>query len=273
MTDGPDASEPSGTLTPEATERLAQMTWNAWQNHEQLPRPDKTIWPNTIADGYAVQDALARISGLHAIGWKVGATSDTARRALSLAEPVSGRLFGPFRHDSPAIIDARTATLRAVEPEVAFRMGRDLPEREDPYSTADVTDAIAWAQPALEIPDTRWQDWENLGAPGFVADDAAAGFLVLGAEVEDWRDLDFAALPATLVINRETVEIGRGANVMGSPLNVIAWLANHLAQRGTHLRAGDLVTTGTCTPIGFAAPGDAVTADFGVFGQATAQFE
>lgn len=273
MTSSADGHEQTASLSQEAIERVAQMVWDAWQAHVTLPRPDTALWPNTVADGYAIQDALARISGLHSIGWKIGATNPSAQEHLSLSGPLSGRLFAPFRHDSPAVIDSHTALLRALEPEIAFRMGRDLPKRDRPYDATDVTEAIAWAQPALEIPDSRWRDWHTLGAPAFIADNAAAGFLVLGPEVETWRDYDLAKLEAKLVVNGETVETGSGANVMGNPLNVVAWLANHLIDRNTHLRTGDLVTTGTCTRIRHASPGDDVVADFGDFGQASACFD
>jgi len=273
MTDFPNGPGSAATLSHEIVEQIAENIWSAWQAHQLLPRPDASMWPSTITDGYAIQDALARLSGLHRIGWKIGATNRAAQEQLSLPGPLSGRLFAPFRYDSPAVIDSRTSALRALEPEIAFRMGRDLPRRDQPYTPADVTEAIAWAQPALEIPDTRWRDWESLGAPAFIADNAAAGFLVLGAEVEDWRDVDLAALEARLVINGETAETGRGANVMDGPLNVLAWLANHLIDRGKQLNAGDLVTTGTCTRIRFAKPGDEIVADFGDFGSASARFE
>jgi 2-keto-4-pentenoate hydratase len=237
MTSSANGPEQTASLSQEAIERLARMIWDAWQAHVTLPRPDAALWPNTVADGYAIQDALARISGLHSIGWKIGATNQSAQEHLSLSGPLSGRLFAPFRHDSPAMIDSHTALLRALEPEIAFRMGRDLPKRARPYNAADVTEAIAWAQPALEIPDSR------------------------------------DAIVAKLVINGETVETGRGADVMGGPLNVVAWLANHLIDRNTHLKTGDLVSTGTCTRIRHAARGDDVVADFGDFGQASTHFD
>lgn len=269
-TNGPAQTAP---LSQETITRVAQMVWDAWQNHKVLPRPDAALWPTTVTDGYAIQDALARISGLHRVGWKIGATNRAAQEQLSLPGPLSGRLFAPFRHDSPAVINSGTAVLRALEPEIAFRLGRDLPARDRPYEPANITEAIAWAQPALEIPDSRWRDWESVGAPAFIADNAAAGFIVLGPEVEDWRDIDLAAVEAHLVINGETAETGAGANVMDGPLSVLTWLANHLIDRDMHLKAGDLVTTGTCTPIRFAAPGDEVIADFGSFGRAVARFE
>jgi len=65
---------------------------------------------------------------------------------------------------------------------------------------------------------------------------------------------------------------GRGANVLGSPLQALLWLANALSQMGRGLAAGDLVTTGCCTDILELAPGDSATADFGPLGQVTVEF-
>ncbi len=52
----------------------------------------------------------------------------------------------------------------------------------------------------------------------------------------------------------------------------MTWLANHLSKRGIGLKAGDIVTTGTCiTPLPI-APGDRVIAEFAGLGQVTVAF-
>jgi len=69
-------------------------------------------------------------------------------------------------------------------------------------------------------------------------------------------------------VTRNGVEaaVGRGANVLGDPRTALVWIANELSRHGPGLRAGDLVTTGTCvTPVP-AAPGERHVADYGVLG-------
>jgi 2-keto-4-pentenoate hydratase len=57
-----------------------------------------------------------------------------------------------------------------------------------------------------------------------------------------------------------------GANVLGDPRDALTWLANHLHRFGAHLRAGEIVTTGTCaTPLPL-EPGMTVEAEFGPLG-------
>ena len=41
--------------------------------------------------------------------------------------------------------------------------------------------------------------------------------------------------------------------------NTIGWVANHLAERGKVLRAGEIVITGSAIKTAFPEPGDAVT--------------
>ena len=56
---------------------------------------------------------------------------------------------------------------------------------------------------------------------------------------------DAAALIGTTEINGREVGRGQGSDVMGHPLNALAWLANSLAEAGAYLRAGEIVLTGS----------------------------
>jgi 2-keto-4-pentenoate hydratase len=64
---------------------------------------------------------------------------------------------------------------------------------------------------------------------------------------------------------------GVGANVLGDPRIALAWLANELSSLGITLRAGQVVTTGTCLVPLEIAPGDQVRMDFGALGQVEAK--
>jgi len=67
--------------------------------------------------------------------------------------------------------------------------------------------------------------------------------------------------------------IGRGKNVLGDPRVALAWLANELSGLGITLRAGEVVTTGTCHPPLPIQSGDRMDADFGVLGRVSVGFE
>ena len=65
-----------------------------------------------------------------------------------------------------------------------------------------------------------------------------------------------AALVGVTVINGREVGRGQGSDVMGHPLNALAWLANSLASAGAHLRAGEIVLTGSLVETKWLARGD-----------------
>ena len=162
--------------------------------------------------------------------------------------------------------------MRVAEPEFAFRMGADLPPRAAAYSVAEVLDAVDTLHPAIEIPDSRFSDFVSAGEPQIIADNACAHLFVLGpATTSDWRALDLVE-HRPVITSRGQRHVGHGRNVLGDPRVALAWLANELRQLGLTLRAGEVVTTGTCHPPLPIQSGDLVAADFGSLGKVSVGF-
>ena len=72
--------------------------------------------------------------------------------------------------------------------------------------------------------------------------------------------------------NGEVVDSGISANCMGSPLNVLVWLAKALAAAGEPLRAGQIVFAGSLIPIIPVQPGDSFEATVDDLGVVSCQF-
>ena len=128
-------------------------------------------------------------------------------------------------------------------------------------------------QLGIEIPDSRYIDFTRVGAAQLLADNACASWMILGPEVKvAWKGRDLAEHEVRVLKNGAEVAVGSGRNVLGSPLKALTWLVNDLRRRGQMLYRHQFVTTGTCvTPVPI-APGDALVADFGEFGQARMTF-
>ena len=109
---------------------------------------------------------------------------------------------------------------------------------------------------AIELLEDLRHDYKRLSAAAMVAGNVWNAGVVLGTRVIDWRRLDLAALTARLTINGREIGQGKGADVMGNPLNALAWLADKLAASGTPLKRGMVVMTGSMVPIQFPVPGD-----------------
>jgi len=232
--------------------------------------PDQ-LRPQSLDDAYAIQAAyvaqLADASGGERIGYKVGATGDAPQKMLELPEPFSGVLLSSFVHDSPATIAADRCFHRIIEIEFAFRMSDDLPAAAAPYDDTAVMAAVGSTILAIEVVDLRYAGAMKAGGLHVIADGGGLGHWIKGPEIGDVGGIDFDDYAVELCINGDAVQQGNSANVLGSPINSLAWLANTLCARGGGLRAGDLVTTGSCIPPTPVSAGDDVVADFGALGQ------
>jgi 2-keto-4-pentenoate hydratase len=181
--------------------------------------------------------------------------------------PLAGCIFA-----ERVIRDGRTASMAGNEmavgePEFAFRMGRSLPPRSTPYSVEDVLAAVDTLHPAIELPDSRFADFAKAGEAQLIADNACAHLFVLGAPTTaDWRAVDLVEQRPVVTLRGQRF-VGYGGNVLGDPRVALAWLANELRQLGVTLKAGEVVTTGTCHPPLSIQPGDRFEADFGAFGR------
>ena len=238
-----------------------------WRAGTKLGGLDTTLRPRDRLEGYAIQAELESTSSQKLFGWKIAATSEAGQKHINVPGPMAGRILA-----ETVIADGGTASMAGndmavAEPEFAFRMGRDLPPRSSPYSVAEVLDAVATLHPAIELPDSRYADFVSAGEAQIVADNACAHLFVLGQPTTaDWRALDLIEeRPVTTLRGKQY--IGHGKNVLGDPRVALTWLANELRQLGVALRAGEVVTTGTCHPPLPIQPGDHVACDFGVLGK------
>ena len=248
-------------------DEAARILWDAWSAGKRIADLPVDCRPESLDDGYAVQRAAAARSGSGTIGWKIAATSRAGQAHIGVDAPLAGRLLGIKAYRDGDRIPAGDLHMAVAEAEFAFRFGRDLPSGGAPRSVDEVMDVVDALHVAIEIPDSRFDDFASAGAPQLVADFACAEFFVLGPAAPDaWRAVDLASHPVAFRVNGAEASTGSGANVLGDPRIALAWIANDRAERGEPLRAGEVVTTGTCVipaPIG---PGDELEADFGSLG-------
>jgi 2-keto-4-pentenoate hydratase len=243
-----------------------------WRDGTKLDALETKLRPQNRADGYAIQAALETQSLGKLFGWKIAATSEAGQKHINVAGPLAGRIMS-----DTLIADGGTASMkgnemRVGEPEFAFRMGRELPPRATPYSVDDVLAAVDTLHPAIEIPDSRFADFVGAGEAQLIADNACAHQFVLGtATSANWRAMDLVEERPQITLRGQHYT-GHGKNVLGDPRVALAWLANELRGLGITLRAGEVVTTGTCHPPLPIQAGDYFAVDFGVLGKVSVGF-
>ncbi|WP_158669395.1 2-keto-4-pentenoate hydratase [Bradyrhizobium guangdongense] len=250
----------------------SQVLVRHWRDGTKLDALEARLRPQSRAEGYAVQAALERQTSGTLFGWKIAATSEAGQKHINVAGPMAGRIMSDTVIADGGAASIKGNAMRVGEPEFAFRMGRDLPPRTTPYTVDEILAAVETLHPAIEIPDSRFADFASAGEAQLIADDACAHLFVLGAATSaDWRGMDLVAERPQITLRGER-HIGHGRNVLGDPRVALAWLANELRGLGITLRAGEVVTTGTCHPPLPIQAGDHPAVDFGVLGKASVRF-
>jgi len=229
--------------------------------------------PQTRSDAYLIQALLEQRSAKPVFGWKIAATSRAGQAHIGVGGPLAGRLLAERVHADGGTLTLGANRMRVAEAEFAFRMARDLAPQETPYEQEEVSAAVEALHPAIEVPDSRYEDFATVGAPQLIADNACAHQFVLGSPAPAlWREMNLAEHGVRASATGGVEHQGTGANVLDGPLVALTWLANELSSLGITLRAGKVVTTGTClepVPVG---PGSQVIAEFGVLGSVSLRF-
>lgn len=250
----------------------AAILWKNWQQRTRINELPPDCRPADRAAGYAAQKEVVKGSGQNVAGWKIAATSAAGQKHIGVDGPLAGPLLANRVLVDDSIVPLDGNIMMVAEAEFAFTFARALPKRADPYAQDEVLDAVGSLHPAIEVPDSRYNDFVKVGAPQLIADTACADWFVLGAPTAtDWRSRDLVTHAVTAYRNDEPVATGSGANVLGDPRIALTWLVNELRTYADGITAGQFVTTGTCVAPVPITRGDTFRADFGDFGKVNAK--
>jgi 2-keto-4-pentenoate hydratase len=252
-------------------EAAATVLADARREHRVLSQLPDALVPADVAEGYAVQDAFRRLWPDTIVGWKAGATAAPVQKRFGVNEPFAGPFYAADTFQAPARIEARRFAHLCLESEFAFRFGRTLAARSEPYTRDEVLAAVDALVPAIEIVGPRF-DSLALSGPVAIADCALDAGFVLGEPVTDWRGYDLPAHKVTLTVDGKVRAQGTGANVLGDPIAALLWTVRHLGSRAIAIRAGQILSTGTTTGLEYILPEETAVADFGPLGTVEVRF-
>ena len=226
----------------------------------------------TIEDAYQIQLRMIQRrldAGEVVIGKKIGVTSKVVMDMLGVNQPDFGHLLSGMVFNEGEAVDTSKMIAPRAEAEVAFLLAKDL---TGPGVTAeDVLRATECVMPCFEIVDSRIKDWK-IKIQDTVADNASCGVFTLGGVRRSPRDLDLALAGIVLEKNGEIISTSSGASVQGSPVNSVAWLANTLGAYGITLKAGDVILSGSQSPLVPVKAGDSLYCAVGGLGSTSVRF-
>jgi 2-keto-4-pentenoate hydratase len=216
------------------------------------------------AEAEAFQAAAISALGGMPCGYKIGATSVEVQQLLSCHEP----FYSPILSEDVLPSGSRFRIPRGllgVECEFGFVMAHDFPASGEASDIAALRSAIAECFVGLELVGRRLADDVPLNEVSSIADFGLDVAVIRGRPISDWERHDLAAMPVRAVLDGVTVVRGTGGLVLGQPFNALKWLAETLRRRGSSLRSGEIILTGTCTGITKVSAGqtfDGCFADF-----------
>lgn len=216
----------------------------------QLYSLEDRLMPIDIDEAYLIQREYQRhISEEQGAvaGYKLAMTTAALQAANGVSEPCLGLILEGNIRQSPCTLAAADFVQLGIECEVAVRLGVDLLAAGAPYDRGVVSEAVDSLSTAFEVIDIRrapGTDAKTQFITGVAANVYNEG-VVLGQAVTNWRNLDLQAAYGSMTINGEMVGDGHGSDVMGHPLEPLAWLANKLAEQGLGLSAGMVIITGS----------------------------
>ncbi|MCJ9712179.1 fumarylacetoacetate hydrolase family protein, partial [Bordetella hinzii] len=116
--------------------------------------------------------------------------------------------------------------------------------------------AVEAIAPALELIDSRYQDFK-FTLPEVIADNASSSGFVVGG----WHapTTDFSNLGLVMSIDGRAVQVGSTAALLGDPLRSLVAAARVSAEAGEPLEAGWIVLAGGATPAEWIHPGQHIS--------------
>jgi len=245
-------------------ERIAAL----FRDRRQIDILPAELMPADLDEAYRIRAEFEAIESARrggVAGLKIGLTTPIMQQLCGVDEPCYGAIFaGEVHHRRAELATAKYCRL-GIETEIAVRLGEDLPNGRDPERVAAAVESV---MAAIELLEDLRHDYKRLSAAAMVAGNVWNAGIVLGPPIDDWRALDLADATARLTINGREIGHGRGSDVMGNPLNALAWLADKRAAQGMPLKRGQVVMTGSMVPIQFPTAGDLAVVEVAGLGTA-----
>lgn len=241
-------------------------------NRQPCGRISEAFGIDTLTGAYAVQEInthLALEAGRRLVGRKIGLTSMAVQQQLGVDQPDFGMLFADMEVVDGGEIDTSKLIQPKAEGEIAFVLGRDLPNSDT--TLAELLTAVDYVLPAVEIVDSAIENWK-ITLVDTVADNASSALYVLGKQPTKLSALDLRLEGMLLEKNGAQASIGVGAACLGNPVDACLWLARTMAKIGSPLQAGDVLLSGALGPMTPVVAGDSLHLRLTRLGEVSCRF-
>jgi 2-keto-4-pentenoate hydratase len=218
-------------------EQIAQSFIDARRARGEVPASPV---PADIAECFAISAAQRIALGQTVGGWKVGQTPDDT--------PIAAPMYASGFLAAGATFRMKPGRPMIPEIEIALRLARDIPSRpERAYTREELLDAASELVLGIELIERRIPP--NADFRLNFADDLGNIGYVVGPAIKDFRALDLASLRCVFWIGGELKSDRVGGHPKGDPMIPLVRWANTQGDRHGGMKAGQIVTLGSLTPM------------------------
>lgn len=246
---------------------------NAWDNKLIHKNLQNLFIPKNTEEAYKLQSNYQEYSKYDLFGWKIAATSIEGQEHIGVNSPIAGRLIKERLYKSGDNVSLISNQMKVAEAEFSFKLNKDIPKKNIQYTYEEVLDCIEHICPAIEIPDSRFLNFDKIGKDLLIADNACAGEYVLGNNpTKCWKHINLKNFKVGCYKNNQLIGHGIGSNVLEGPIIALSWLINELNSYNITLYSGQTILTGTCIKPITVAEGDNIVMDFYELGKVDCHF-
>ena len=136
---------------------------NAWNKKLVLKNLENIHVPESIIEAYNLQADYQTNSKYDLLGWKIAATSIEGQKHIGVDGPIAGRLIKERLYKSGDMLSLVNNQMKKVEAEFSFKLNKDMAKKNISYTYDEVLDCIESICPAIEIPDSRFLNFDKIG--------------------------------------------------------------------------------------------------------------
>jgi len=213
-----------------------------------------------LEESYAVQSiSMARryMRGEQWVGIKLGFTSKAKMEQMGIHDMIWGRLTDKMYRSNGAELVIKEFIHPRAEPEIAFRVAKNIEEIITLENAASYVDGLAVA---IEIIDSRYENFK-FSLEDVIADNCSSAAFTVG----DWLPVEtnIQDIAMTLSIDGNLVQQGNSNAILGNPWESFVAAARLASENGEQLKAGAIILAGAATPAIYLEKGQRVevTAD------------
>lgn len=216
--------------------------------------PAKSPTVESMGDAACARDRFVAAIGKggKVIGYKAGLTAKAVQERFKADAPVAGILLDGMVLPDGATVPATFGARPVFEADMLLVVkDESINAAKTP---AEALRAISAMRPFIEMPDLALAPGEKLEGPQLLAINVGARLGVAGAEIPLQANADTvrALADVRIIMTDETGKVlaeNTGAATLGNPLNAVTWLVSDLTASGRTLKAGDLISVGSFSPL------------------------